>query len=144
MAKKAVISKPHPPARSARRSLVLPPEANESLSKDDKDEGNEPADLATLIEAERVTLLEAHSLMQCLKEVLTEADFDAALFYADLAGVAAKIVDASVARLDATRVIPMIEALRPALRVKARPARARVRPPIGKFEVKEARPTYLC
>lgn len=144
MAKKAAVPKPQHLARAARRSQALLPEANDSLLKDDKDEGSEPADLATLIEVERATLLEAHSLMQCLKEVLTEADFDAALFYADLAGVAAKIVDASVARLDATRVLPMIEALRPALRAKARPARPRVGPPAGKFEVREAGPAYLC
>lgn len=105
---------------------------------------SETADLATLIEVERTALLEAHSLMQCLKEVLTGADFDEALFYADLAGVAAKIVNESVARLDATRVMPMIEALRPALRAKVRANRPRARVPAGKFEVRETRPRYLC
>lgn len=145
MAKKAAVSKSRRPARPARRPLALLSEADESpLVEGDEDEGGEPADLATLIEVERMTLLEAHSLMQCLKDVLTGADFDEALFYADLAGVAAKIVDEAVARLDATRVMPMIEALRPALHAKARPARPRVRVPVGKFEVKEARPVYLC
>lgn len=112
--------------------------------KNEETEEDGPADLATLIEVERTALLEAHSLMQCLKEVLTGADFDEALFYADLAGVAAKIVNESVARLDATRVMPMIEALRPALRVKVRANRPRARVPAGKFEVRETRPRYLC
>ncbi|AMN46083.1 hypothetical protein ACG33_02945 [Steroidobacter denitrificans] len=137
-------SKLRRPAGPVRRSPAVPAEARILPVEDVEEEEYEPADLATLIESERRVLLEAHSLMQCLKEVLTGADFDEALFYADLAGVAAKMVNESVARLDATQVMPMIEALRPALRTKARARQSRIRVSSGKLEVREARPVYLC
>jgi hypothetical protein len=58
-----------------------------------------PSWLAALIAAERIHLTEAHTLLVCLHQVLLYANGEATI-YADVAKVAARILDASIDRFD--------------------------------------------
>ena len=75
---------------------------------------NVPAGTSTslkqAIEAERRKLLQVHGLLHCLYEVLLYADGEDAILYANAAQLGAEVIDDSVARLDSTRIKPMIEA----------------------------------
>lgn len=68
--------------------------------------------LVLAIEAERAQLLQAYALLKCLYETLLYADTEDAVLHADVANVAARLIDESVSRLDLARLAPMIEALR--------------------------------
>jgi hypothetical protein len=70
--------------------------------------------LVLAIEAERAQLLQAYALLTCLYETLLYADTENAVLHADVAHVAARLIDESVARLDLVRLAPMIEGLRQA------------------------------
>jgi hypothetical protein len=52
------------------------------------------------IEAERKTLMQVHSLLHCLSEVLLHADGEDAILYAQVAQLGAELLDDSVARLE--------------------------------------------
>lgn len=62
------------------------------------------------IEAERRKLMQVHSLLHCLYEVLLYADGEDAILYAHAAQLGAESLDDSVARLDSSKIKPMIEA----------------------------------
>ncbi len=129
-------------ARRTRDVVISPVESPMDAMQIHPDRrGRDNGDLGELIEAERVALLEAHSLMKCLGEVLLKADLEEAVFYADLAHVAAKIVDESVARLDDTRLAPMLAASRPP---QIAPSTAQSKASPGRFEVRESKVVYLC
>jgi streptomycin 6-kinase len=61
------------------------------------------------IEAQRAQLLQAHSVLACLYEVLLHADGDDAVVYAEAAHVAANLVSNTVEELDSAHVAPLIE-----------------------------------
>lgn len=89
--------------------------------------------LEQTIERERSRLLHVHSVLHCLYEVLLYADDEDAVTYAEAAHLAAMMVNESVAKLDSTRIKPMIEAL------KMETGGG------GGFQVREAPPPpYLC
>lgn len=67
--------------------------------------------LIQAIEAERAELLRAHSILECLYEVLLYAEGESATSWADSANVASRLIDESVTRLDVVRLKPMIEAM---------------------------------
>ena len=51
-------------------------------------------------------------MLHCLYEVLLYADGEDAVIYAEAAHLASVMVDESVARLDSTRIKPLIDALK--------------------------------
>lgn len=63
------------------------------------------------IEAERARLLQVHSVLHCLYEVLLYADGEEAATYAEAAHLAAMLIDDAVARLDPIKLRPMLEAI---------------------------------
>ena len=52
------------------------------------------------IETERRRLMQVHSLLHCLSEVLLHADGEDAILYAQVAQLGAELLDDSVARLE--------------------------------------------
>jgi hypothetical protein len=52
------------------------------------------------IEAERRKLMQVHSLLHCLSEVLLHAEGDDSILYAQVAQLGAELLDDSVARLE--------------------------------------------
>jgi len=56
------------------------------------------------IETQRMQLLQAHSVLVCLYEVLLHADGNDAVVYAEAAHVAANLVSNSVEELDSVRL----------------------------------------
>ncbi len=67
--------------------------------------------LEEAIEAERARLLQVHSVLHCLYEVLLYAEGEEAATYAEAAHLAAILIDDAVARLDPVKLRPMIEAI---------------------------------
>ncbi len=59
--------------------------------------------LEETIQHERVHLMQIHAMLKCLYEVLLYADDDDSIMHADVASVAARLIDDSVARLDVLR-----------------------------------------
>ena len=53
--------------------------------------------------------MQVHSLLHCLYEVLLYADGEDAILYAQAAQLGAELIDDSVARLDSSRIKPMID-----------------------------------
>ena len=72
----------------------------------------ETSTLEQAIEAERMRLLQVHSVLHCLYEVLLYAEGEEAVTYADAAHLAAMMIDEVVAQLDTVRLRPMIEAIK--------------------------------
>lgn len=68
--------------------------------------------LELFIEAQRQRLLQAHSVMHCLYEVLLYSEGEEAVTYAEAAHLAAMLVDDCIEQLDSARLRPMIEALK--------------------------------
>lgn len=66
--------------------------------------------LEQTIETERRKMMQVHGLLHCLYEVLLYADGEDAILYAQAAQLGAELIDDSVARLDSSRIKPMIEA----------------------------------
>jgi hypothetical protein len=58
------------------------------------------ATLAELIERERVQILQIHAMLKCLNDVLLYSDDDNSIMHADVANVAARLLDESAARLE--------------------------------------------
>jgi hypothetical protein len=62
------------------------------------------------IETQRAQLLQAHSVLTCLYEVLLHAEDDDAITYAEAAHVVAKLIEESVEELDSVHIRPLIAA----------------------------------
>ena len=80
----------------------------------------ETSQLEQAIEAERTRLLQIHSVLHCLYEVLLYADSEEASTYAEAAHLAAMLIDDVAANLDPVRLKPMIEAIQRSARVEGR------------------------
>lgn len=76
--------------------------------------------LEQAIDAERARLLQVHSVLHCLYEVLLYADGEDASTYAEAAHLAAMLIDDVVANLDPVKLRPMIEAIERKARVEGR------------------------
>lgn len=61
------------------------------------------------IEAQRAQLLQAHSVLACLYEVLLHAEDDDAVVYAEAAHVAANLISNTVEQLDSVHLGPLVE-----------------------------------
>jgi hypothetical protein len=62
-----------------------------------------PLSFEESIQHERVHLMQIQAMLKCLYEVLLYADDDDSLMHADVANVAARLIDDCVARLDVLR-----------------------------------------
>jgi hypothetical protein len=80
----------------------------------------ETSKLEQAIEAERARLLQIHSVLHCLYEVLLYADSEEAVTYAEAAHLAAMLIDDVVMQLDPVKLRPMIEAIQRSARLEAR------------------------
>ena len=80
----------------------------------------ETSQLEQAIEAERARLLQVHSVLHCLYEVLLYADCEQAVTYAEAAHLAAMLIDDVVANLDSVKLKPMIEAMQRGARLEGR------------------------
>ncbi len=110
-----------PPAAPAASPAVLAPAAS----------------LAQLIEQERIELMQIHAMARCLNDVLLYADDDDSPMHADVAYVLARLLDESIARLDAVRMrVAQLE-----LAAADSVADSESPPP---HQVREPRATYLC
>ena len=63
------------------------------------------------IERERRRLLQVHSVLHCLYEVLLYAEGEDSIMYAEAAHLAAMMVDESATQLDSMSMKPLIDAL---------------------------------
>jgi hypothetical protein len=72
------------------------------------------------IEAERARLLQVHSVLHCLYEVLLYAEGEASATYAEAAHLAAMLIDDAVARLDPVKLKPMMEAIQSSAKMEGR------------------------
>jgi hypothetical protein len=95
------------------------------------------ASLAQLIEQERIELMQIHAMARCLNDVLLYADDDDSPMHADVAYVVARLLDDSIARLEAVCV--RVAQLESAVANSA--ADSEPPPP---HQVREPRATYLC
>jgi hypothetical protein len=68
--------------------------------------------LERFLDVQRRKLLQAHSVMHCLYEVLLYAEGEDAVTYAEAAHLASILVDDVIEQLDSARLQPMIEALK--------------------------------
>lgn len=68
--------------------------------------------LEQTIERERRRLLQVHSVLHCLYEVLLYAEGEDAIMYAEAAHLAAMMVDESAMQLDAVSIKPLMDALK--------------------------------
>jgi len=96
--------------------------------------------LEQLIEAERLQLLQARGVLKCLRDVLVHAEGRHAISYADVAQVAARLIEKSLDRLDSVRLQPLIEELRTGV---AHPVVAEQSPDADANEVRDRRGAYL-
>ena len=87
---------------------------------DTSPEGSAHALLEHSLEHERAQLLQVHALLKCLYQALLYAEHDDAVIHADVANLAAKLINESAGRLDKLRMEPAIEASR--VRRRARDA----------------------
>ena len=79
---------------------------------DDTARKQDLSQLERFIDVQRRKLLQAHSVMHCLYEVLLYADGEDAVRYAEAAHLASILVDDVIEQLDPARLQPMIEALK--------------------------------
>ena len=99
----------------------------------------ETSKLEQAIDAERARLLQVHSILHCLYEVLLYADGEEAITYAEAAHLAAMLIDDVVANLDPVKLRPMVEAIQRTARLEGRSA-----PPEPKGDaVREPRAVYV-
>jgi len=80
----------------------------------------ETSKLEQAIDTERARLLQVHSVLHCLYEVLLYAEGEDAATYAEAAHLAAMLIDDVVANLDPVKLKPMIEAIERKARVEGR------------------------
>jgi hypothetical protein len=103
------------------------------------DSARTPTSLAELIERERIQLLQIHAMLRCLNDVLLYSDDDNSTMHADVANVAARLLDDSAARLEllrrlATQLATMVAESESSHGTEGVPP----------HQVREARPRYLC
>ena len=99
----------------------------------------ETSKLSQTIDAERSRLLQVHSVLHCLYEVLLYADSEDASTYAEAAHLAAMLIDDVVVNLDPIKLRPMIEAIERKAHVEGRYA-----PPEPRDDaVREPRAVYI-
>lgn len=99
----------------------------------------ETSALELALNSERSRLLQVHSVLHCLYEVLLYADGEDASTYAEAAHLAAMLIDDVVANLDPVKLRPMIEAIERKARVEGRYA-----PPEPRDDaVREPRAVYI-
>jgi hypothetical protein len=99
----------------------------------------ETSKLERAIDAERARLLQVHSVLHCLYEVLLYADGEDATTYAEAAHLAAMLIDDVVVNLDPVKLRPMIDAIQRTARLEGRYA-----PPEPKGDaVREPRAVYV-
>jgi hypothetical protein len=94
--------------------------------------------LEDAINAERARLLQVHSVLHCLYEVLLYADGEDAPTYAEAAHLAAMLIDDVVANLDPVKLRPMVEAIQRTARMEGR-----YEPPATPDAVREPRAVYV-
>jgi hypothetical protein len=80
----------------------------------------ESSKLEQAIDAERARLLQVHSVLHCLYEVLLYADGEDTVTYAEAAHLAAMLIDDVVVNLDPVKLKPMIEAIQRSARLEGR------------------------
>ena len=80
----------------------------------------ETSALERAIEAERARLIQIHSVVHCLYEVLLYADSEDAASYAEAAHLAAMLIDDVVVQLDPVRIKPMLAAIQRSARLQGR------------------------
>ena len=80
----------------------------------------ETSKLEQAIDTERARLLQVHSVLHCLYEVLLYADGEDASTHAEAAHLAAMLIDDVVANLDPVKLRPMIEAIQRTARMEGR------------------------
>jgi hypothetical protein len=78
------------------------------------------ARLEQMLEAERARLMQVHSVVHCLYEVLLYAEGEEAGAYAEAAHLAAMLIDDVVMQLDPIRIKPLIEAVQRSARMQGR------------------------
>jgi hypothetical protein len=71
-----------------------------------------PTQLERFIDVQRRKLLQAHSVMHCLYEVLLYAEGEDAVTYAEAAHLASVLVDDVIEQLDSARLQVMVEAIK--------------------------------
>jgi hypothetical protein len=99
----------------------------------------ETSKLEQALNAERARLLQVHSVLHCLYEVLLYADGEEAATYAEAAHLAAMLIDDVVVNLDPIKLRPMIEAIQRTARMEGRYA-----PPEPRDDtVREPRAAYI-
>jgi hypothetical protein len=99
----------------------------------------ETSKLEQAIDAERARLLQVHSVLHCLYEVLLYADGEDTSTYAEAAHLAAMLIDDVVVNLDPVKLRPMIEAIQRTARMEGRYA-----PPEPRDDaVREPRAVYI-
>src|SRR5512138_3897111 len=86
--------------------------AKETTMTNTDDTLKTPTQLEQSIEAERRRLLQVHSVLHCLYEVLLYAEGEDAIMYAEAAHLAAMMVDETAVRLDSMSMKPVIDALK--------------------------------
>jgi hypothetical protein len=72
------------------------------------------------IEAERTRLLQVHSVLHCLYEVLLYAEGEESSTYAEAAHLAAMLIDDAVANLDPVKLRPMMQAIQSSAKMEGR------------------------
>jgi len=70
-----------------------------------------PTQLERFLEVQRRKLLQAHSVLHCLYEVLLYAEGEDTVTYAEAAHLASMLVDDVIEQLDSARLQPMIDAI---------------------------------
>jgi len=99
----------------------------------------ETSKLSQTIDTERARLLQVHSVLHCLYEVLLYADSEDASTYAEAAHLAAMLIDDVVVNLDPIKLRPMIEAIE-----RKAHAEGRYAPPEPRDDaVREPRAVYI-
>lgn len=98
----------------------------------------ETSALEHAINVERARLLQVHSVLHCLYEVLLYADGEDATTYAEAAHLAAMLIDDVVANLDPVKLRPMVEAVQRTARMEGR-----YEPPATPDAVREPRAVYV-
>lgn len=96
--------------------------------------------LEQVIEAERRQLLQARGVLKCLHDVLLHAPGKHTISYADVAQVAARLIEKTLDRLDSVRLQPLLEEFKAGV-VTAEAAEQS--PNAGPSEVRDRRGTYL-
>lgn len=86
------------------------PSSENQNSSDVSAETSPRTQLQQRIEAQRARLLQAHSVLVCLYEVLLHADGEDAVVYAEAAHVAAELISNTVEELDSVHIGALIQA----------------------------------